>query len=239
MAIELNPIKTSISSTGDRIFVEDQTGAYVLVDNETGYGAPNEERTDIVLFATAFRKTVDGDVELLLNPEDPITVTDWEVFLQGDGWYQVNLYGLDKLEQGSVTQVHEVNELVYDTTGNNIAIVDAVVGSGPFNYTVSPVSPVDNVATLENGDYTTDYKSTLNTCVTPELSKCHQRANRKFFASSTCGSPNTQDDWEFYLEITAILQSINYQFGLGQYATAQKEVECLLRKCECLTETCN
>ena len=230
MALELKLTKNSVTENGDRMFIGDTTGTYDAQDNDTGYGTPNEERTDLGLFLFVDKKESTEDTAMVLQPTDPETVTEWEVTLTGDAWYQCNVYGLLRYELTGGD--FQVNELTYSFVADEIRKITVVNGVDDYDYVV-----VTQDAILEDGN-TTRYTTLFDTNDLTQLCKCWTKSLRAYFTN-----PNrTEADKERYEEIDGSLKSIRTDFGFDQSSTAQLQIESLTEVCECFSqdpcETC-
>lgn len=231
MALELKLAKNSVTENGDRMFIGDVTGAYDAQDNDTGYGAPNEERANLGLFLFVDKKETTGDTAMVLQPSDPETVDEWEVTLTGDAWYQCNVYGLIRYD---VAIEAFVDELTYDYVADEIRKILTKTGSGPWVYTYEVVSS----DVIEDEANTKRYTTLFDTNDLTQLCKCWTKSLRAYFSNPS----RTEADKARYEEIDGSLKSIRTDFGFDQSSTAQQQVESLTEVCECFSqdpcETC-
>ena len=148
MALGLKIKQTEIA--GNSLTIDDDTQNYT-VNNLTGYGTPNPDRTDLKLFLRVFHVDKDG-VEAVITPETYNTalVTSWTLSAVKDGrkkYYiigidisstvpsdiDVNAYldaivagaGLGSLTNGSVVNIAGTNYTLYITASEELPIPQA------------------------------------------------------------------------------------------------------------------
>ena len=129
MALEFK-IETKIDGSGNPIYLTDKTGAYVVTDNEGGWGAPNPERNLNALMAIVEKITVEG-VNTFLTPitnqivynasVDNTYETTYQFQIGNDGGHihyflllPVSSDGIITLEGDTIQE----NEYFYMTDGN-------------------------------------------------------------------------------------------------------------------------
>src|SRR5690242_17243031 len=93
MALEISVAKASISKDCTTLTITDTTGSYDAVTNLTGYGVPNEVRSNLYnkLFLTLKKST--GDEPISIDAYDENTKSSWEIIINEDGWYEAYLFG--------------------------------------------------------------------------------------------------------------------------------------------------
>lgn len=83
-------VTADLSFSADEVILTDDTGAYNVSTNPTGYGTPNAEFTDYAHYAIIRKKNVNNvaDEVLTLNAYNPITDTEFTADRDRDGWYE-------------------------------------------------------------------------------------------------------------------------------------------------------
>jgi hypothetical protein len=234
MALDLKLLYDSINDLGTKITLIDNTGAY-SASNLTGFGTPNPDRDTLALIVRAYSKRYDGgeeivDTLLTVTPDDadPVVAASWELTLNGQGWQQATVYGLQLYD---VSLSFEVGELVYDTGSSAIRKILTKSGDGPYTYTYEVVeeSALDDLTLIKA------YYKVYNTYAIPGLCECKYRMNKEYFDA------RIKDPILFkkYLELTGILEGINSDFGFGSYSEAQSSVEYAEDICTCFTDECS
>lgn len=210
MALQIAVSKTAVSSTGDKLILDDTTGAYSSPDNEGGYGAPNPERVDLGLLMVVTQERTTETITAELEPYAPATVTQWQVLTPEAGWYITNTYAV-RLYVASTTD-YAVNEVVYDVSSEQIRLITGG-STNAWTFTV--------ITEAELGDAVHIYQSTVlyNTYTLVKLTNLRYKLLKKYFADPT------EEKFNEYLEYDARLKGAEYAFGLGQYAEGQKMVE--------------
>jgi hypothetical protein len=90
MALGLNVCYTATTADCTQFTITDETGIYDIVDNTTGYGAPNEERADLALYLFGYKYREgedDENITPIINNTDPENVTSWNIANSEDGYY--------------------------------------------------------------------------------------------------------------------------------------------------------
>lgn len=233
MALILRLKYDSTTADGLQFTILDNTGNYNASTNPGGYGTPNPDRSDIALFLRAFTKRFDGsdtvtstNIVATPNDTDPVATASWVVEVTAQGWHQSNLYGLQLYD---VATLLSVDELVWKADTEQIVRILTRTGSGPYTYTYAVAAEAD----LDNTDYTTAYTAVLNSLVIPELCVCENKAIAFYFTTREAS------DFTVYQNIDVLLKSISASFANQDYAGAQKKVEDVENKCDCLDQTCN
>ena len=240
MALDLQLTKSGVTSDYTKIKITDNTGTYNVDSNPGGYGTPNLSRSDVTLWLeSAVNKRNSEDVDVDVDAYTPTSVTDWFVQLNLDGWYQMIGYTIQNFDNSTnsypTDDKFSVNELVYDPSNNSFYEITEVTGSGPYSY-ISTLLTSNNVsdALIEGTDDIFPFQSeTLNTYDLSNLNILNAKALKKYYATKS------DDDWETYQTMTALLSLIMYEFENGNYTTAQDLVEKLEQYEDCLSSiTC-
>ena len=230
MALILALSKGALSETGGTLDLDDATETYNAETNPTGYGSPNDERTDIALQLTAITKRSSEDLSLSVSAYDPETVSRFTLNLQKDGWIQATVYGLNLSASATSGQEFSVNELVWNTSGDKRERVTAVsaIGGGFYSYTF--VDSTDE-SDLSNDGYTTKYKTVFDTYATPDIDQAYYKASKNYHVS--------QDDAdnEILDQIFTQKEVIRLQFANDNNSVAQEIVEDTEQFVTCLEDT--
>ena len=146
MALEFK-IETKIDSSGNPLYLTDKTGAYVVTDNEGGWGAPNPERNLNALMAIVEKIIhVDGEPNTFLSPVtnqivyngsiDNTYETSFQFTMGSDGGYihyflllPVSTDGITTLEGDTILEnwyfyMTDGNVYQKDSVGDNIVVDD-------------------------------------------------------------------------------------------------------------------
>ncbi len=235
MALDLKLLYSSINDLGTKITLIDNTGVYNADTNPGGFGSPNAARNTLALLVRAFSKRYDGgetivDTLLTVAPDDadPVVAASWELTLNGQGWQQATVYGLQLY---STSLSFEVGELVYDVGSSAIWQILTKSGSGPYVYTHEVVEEeaLDDLTLIKA------YYKVYNTYAIPGLCECRYKMNKAYFDA------RVKDPVLFkkYLEVDGLINGIACDFGFGSFAEAQSTVEYVENICTCFTEECN
>lgn len=131
MALELQVKRGAIDNDLTYFFMEDNTGLHDAVDNPGGYGTVNPDRTDLALYATAYKYRAASDDEVIaINNDDPLNVSQWKVAMGEDGYYYFRVLGFNIYDS---LLPYVVNDLVYYLTKYYKAIDVASPGEDPLN----------------------------------------------------------------------------------------------------------
>ena len=146
MALEFK-IETKIDSSGNPLYLTDKTGAYVVTDNEGGWGTPNPERNLNALMAIVEKIIhVDGEPNTFLSPVtnqivyngsiDNTYETAFQFTMGNDGGYihhflllPVSTDGITTLEGDTILEnwyFYMTDGVIYqkDSLGANIVVDD-------------------------------------------------------------------------------------------------------------------
>lgn len=237
MALTLKLTQGAISADGLTFTVSDSTGNYNVSTNPGGYGSANTARESLGLKLVVTNKRFDGEDDLTDNEceiesYDPTDVTQWTVNTLKSGWYQVTIFGLHRIDTtpGAANSTsHAIGEIIMSDASDDIYRITGKVSVPGNEWEYELVEATD--ADLLNDEYTTEANSVYNWLITYELDRCLYFANKKYFQTYD------KEDFDKYLDVDARLKAINYDFGFGNYAEAQKIVESLDNICEnCIIE---
>src|ERR1035437_11158340 len=114
MALQILVGKTSISADGTTLVFSAITGAY-SAGNTGGYGAPNETRATLYLFAACNLRKSTGREPIAIPAFVAITASIWTVILSEDGWYELYLFGC---YLWSAVITYQQGNIVYDLSSN-------------------------------------------------------------------------------------------------------------------------
>lgn len=110
MALELK-FKYEISSDRTKLIITDQTGVYD-VNNLTGWGAPNTERSAVGLYAYVTYQPFGKPLETVINISPVFDINNtytndyesvFEFTYSKDGWYRMLLVALTQVEYDAIT----------------------------------------------------------------------------------------------------------------------------------------
>jgi hypothetical protein len=115
MALQLKVLRTLTGTDGLGITIDDATGDYNASTNTTGWGSPNETRSDFGLILFVVEKASTGDVVVtpaMAAPSTPtpLTVTQWTATNNVGGWYEYYMLAAHKYD-GIVT--FDTGEICY------------------------------------------------------------------------------------------------------------------------------
>ena len=220
MALQIQVTKASVSNTGDKLFIDDTTGAYSSPDNEGGYGAPNEDRVDLGLLMVATQERTDASNAVVLDTHLPETVTQWGLATPADGWYMTNTYAA-RLFVNATTD-YAVDEVTYDAGSSEIR---RITGGTTNTWTFDVITDAD----LADAQNIFISEVLYNTFTLVRLTNTRYKLLKKYFADPTDAKLDE------YLEFDAKLKGVEYAFGLEQWADGQKMVENLEAFEDCVT----
>lgn len=112
MALELVVAKDSITSDCTTVTIVDSTGNYNNPDNLTGYGTPNEERSNLYLKLLVTLKKSTGDERIDVPAYNENTAASWQVTITEGGYYELFLFGCLAWDTGTT---FALNYITYDT----------------------------------------------------------------------------------------------------------------------------
>lgn len=210
MAVQLKFSRTGINADAAEMYISDITGDYDVVDNPTGWGAPNPERSEKALIGQAFLHKSDSDVGVELVSYDPETVSNFTLLCPEDGYYELIVASVDD----SIPTV----ELEYGWSISS-GLVQLVEGS------LIPKTPKDLLEV--EGQTVTSFKTVLlgrlaiyrNSknleLVKLKIAKVDDRAHNREIADL---------DYEFNF-VRGLLDGAKYQWCIDNYTQAQTIVE--------------
>ena len=218
---QVNPVSDRIilvdatGNYGDTIYTpsESNEGEYVATTNETGYGTPNLERSQVANYVSGRHKKIDGDVIVYFENYDLFSGNEYKAIINEDGWYQFKMITIPTQPNNEAIPVGEV---AYVTDQSTIVKND----SGVFVY----MSHED----LYDSSYASDIEEHLFLSSTSvKLQEMNSIMNDYNRYDSVGNRPKiTRIKIQFDV-IKGMMAGSIYQFGRGNKNNAQSNIEWL------------
>lgn len=115
MALELKLKRGAVLADLSEFIMLDNTGTYDPVDNITGFGTINPDRSTVALYLYGYKYRPTSDDELLVldNSADPLVVSQWSVPISQDGYYYFRMLGIPVWDAGVA---YIVDDIVYHSS---------------------------------------------------------------------------------------------------------------------------
>lgn len=226
MALVIKLINTNVVNTaGNTITIQDTTGLVGSTIDGTGYGAPNPNRGDLVLFMKGYNKTTKGDVAVTFATYTPTSALTYTANVGKDGWYRFNLLSIPLLNILLLND-YEAGQVVYDASiAKLVVVVDTLIPNTVFyNRTLElidlskVVDSLYTVATIDSFFIANNSKTKLrvNTAITALLIREVSFSDKHLI--------RLKDN---YNAIRAVLQGAIYEYSRGNKFVAQASIEFL------------
>lgn len=127
MAITPSLTIAATTTDGDHFVISDDVGTYDVSTNPSGYGIPNELRTEFALMiVVSYKEYSDGelvDVPLTVS-YDPVSVADFTVPTLKDGYYYLTVYWVPiDIYNTSVPTVEELEASSYGQVEQHVPVL--------------------------------------------------------------------------------------------------------------------
>ena len=230
MALEILTEKDNISSDCGTILYKDNTGAYDVTTNPTGYGAPNATRASLYLKFFLTLKTTSGDEQITVPAYNANSVTQWSIPLTQDGYYEAYVFGTlvyaggTTYALGSVIYHVGTNEFYKSLTAGNLgnAVTDVAFWA--------PVTEVDElkaaIAATQPNAYADVYE---------HIELCNSRVckTKAYLKEENCEcTPGASK----YNKIRNLIDGADINGSIAAYARAQAIVEEIQGQCNCIDQ---
>ena len=213
--------KICIEYTSDAtsIKVTDNTGVFDA-NNDTGYGTPNEERSNLASVLLVYYQPYDDDKFLIIDPTDLARYdanylndekSVWNIPYSKDGWHEFILVlvpeSITPLEGRIIYSVSDDDLRQYNSDLNLVEVYDL---SELDNEAIYPIAKEQQLAL-------------------PILKTFSNQKTKDYLIESACGNCEYGQEFKESLELKeAIQSSINY-FKISPFE-AQKTIELLTKK---------
>ena len=232
-----------ISQDCKTVTVRDNTGIYDAIDNPTGYGGPNQDRSDLALFlqVESYKDNGELDKNELVLGVDPALDTSWNFEQDVDGYYKFKLIGVPLWSPAIAFNAEELTYL--QNTESLYKALQATTGDDPESspliwQNVSIEDTLTNnglVANTTNLFISLDFDYVL-AC---RAAKCYLDSTLKYTKSITGEPCNCEDDglkdWQ---KIHALYNGVLSLIVQERYLDAQQVVKQIAEICEELNCGC-
>lgn len=227
MALEIK-LKYSVNDSVTSITVEDITGAY-SVNNTTGWGSPNTERSNIALVLYSKYRPYEKDaINLsLTKASSPIVLYDnlylnteqstYSLNYHADGWHQFYLIAVPT-SNGTPLE----NDIIYNTSLSQLQIYK----SGSF----VTLEAVDWDNLIDETKYELGF---LEDLIFAKLIIQRNCQLEKYISCMECTSCKCEQIKEDYVRLDALIQASDYRFHSDKQSEAQRMIEKLTKEYNC------
>lgn len=225
--LELDVEKTSVSTDCETMVVTDITGEYDNPDNLTGYGAPNEERSNLYLKLIVSLRKSTGREQLDIPEYNPNTATTWTVTLSEDGWYEIFLFGCLAWDSNAE---YDEDYVVYHTSTEAWY---KSLQSGNTNHLVTDTDWWEEITDVEDFQAAIDAEQSDTYSVTNNSTEiCRSRkCEAQILLKAQCDSCD-ECALQAYEKVRMKLEAVIYNEGLGNFSEAQEIIESVQVICE-------
>ena len=228
MALILKVEKDSISSDCTTIIYKDNTGNYDITNNTGGYGAPNETRANLYLkFFLTLKKTI-GDEQITIPSYNENTVTQWNVSLVEDGYYEAYLFASQAYLVGTT---YALADIVFDTVTDTFykSLLVGNIGNAVTNATYwKAVTEVDELKAAINAPTAVGYADFYE-----HIELCNSRIckTKAYLKEDGCDeNPSTIR----YNKIRNLIDGADINGSITAFSKAQAIIEEIQGQCDCI-----
>ncbi len=221
MALELKS-DFSQKADGTEVYfeVEDATGLYDAVDNPGGFGDPNPDRNEVALIFYGNHKRVAGDVEVVVNSYDPLTVDTFTISMAKlqNGHLEAYIFAVLIFDSGGV---YDDGDITYNNESPATPFLQKRVAGQWVEITAADlVGEEDEVTTLlENEFPVPQAKEFIDELNADQLKKLRP------YIKGECG----KDDFELLRDrhdyAKGLLVTATDDFAAQAYNEAQAKIE--------------
>jgi hypothetical protein len=115
MALDIKLAKSQQQQVED-FTISDTTGTYDALSNPTGYGSPNDDRSDVANYLLVSKNDVSGNrTYLMVTNTSPLSTMIWNLVSGADGLHQATLLSFQLWNSGSAYVSSGAPSVVYYT----------------------------------------------------------------------------------------------------------------------------
>jgi len=224
----------AVSTDGKHLYVKDTTGVYDVDDNPSGWGAPNPEMNQSVVFALAIRKALDGDT--LFPGVSSLFVFDPDATNDKQTSFDIS-FSLDGVIKIVIGRLPVSNDGINTIDTVPVAITDGMYFyyqgdvwkkvSGVNTKVTNYLELVDSVAVVQNSNLDVLY---------PMLASKQSALYKDYDLEREKLSPDAEDifteAWHLYLELVQVSRI----FWCNLPVKAQDKLETLITKYQIATQ---
>ena len=223
MALQIKLKQTGISAEGDKIYLEDITGAYSAA-NLGGYGLPNPTKSEVAIIVLPVYKSSKGDVVGTMVPYPGVNNTLFTANATVDGWYQMKVAIVPLFSYAQLASYSD-GEVRFDPSTGSFHMIRTIDVPGNASYQ-SFITVSRDI--LKDSTY---INSVLDIFFVANSSKTKLRVNELvtelIYAGATFSDKKLIRFKENLDVVRAILEGSMYEFARNNKYLAQKSIEFL------------